>query len=80
MKNSKRSTSPVTIVMNEYVNWGGPIVTRAEAYRDGQLRGYSPRMLDYTVFARTAVETPENPEWHVDFLHRIQVKDGLVLA
>ncbi len=73
----------VTKVMNEYVNWGGPIVTRIEAYADGKLRGFSPKMLDYTVFARTAVEAPATAEeaaWHVNFLRRIQLADGLILT
>jgi hypothetical protein len=79
MKTAARRTA-VTAIMSEYVMWGGPIVTRAEAARDCQLRGFSHGMLDYTVFSRPAVEAPEDPEMHSDFLRRIQVADGLVPA
>lgn len=75
----KKNTSPVQAVMNEYVMWGGPVVTRHEAYKDGQLRGFDARMLDYTVFGRPAVAAPENPEWHVEFLRHIQEMDGLLV-
>lgn len=62
----------ITALMNEYVNWGGPIVTRAQAYRDGRLRGFTARELDYAVFARKAVDAPDDPEWHVAFMDRIR--------
>jgi hypothetical protein len=74
MKNTKR-IDPVTAVMNEYVVWGGPIVTRREALADMQSRGFDARAIDICVFGRKAVEAPENPEQHVAFLRQIQAME-----
>jgi hypothetical protein len=73
MKNTKR-TDPLTTLMNEYVVWGGPIVTRREALADMQSRGFDARAIDISVFGRKAVEAPENPEAHVAFLRQIQAR------
>lgn len=67
----------VSAFMAEYVAWGGPIVTRANALADAQLRGFNAREIDLGVFARRAVEAPENPAEHIAFLHAIQQRDGL---
>lgn len=72
-----RARGALAEVLGEYVCWGGPIVTRAEAYRDGKARGFDARMLDYTVFGRPAVEAPADPAVHLAFLSRIRVADGL---
>jgi hypothetical protein len=73
MKNTKR-IDPMTALMNEYVVWGGPIVTRREALADMQSRGFDARAIDISVFGRKAVEAPENPEAHVAFLRQIQAQ------
>lgn len=70
MKNTKRS--PIQQVMDEYVMWGGPIVTRAEAYADMKARGFDARAIDINVFGRAAVPAPEDPSAHVAFLRQIQ--------
>lgn len=73
------AANPMTSLMNEYIVWGGPIVTRAEAVKDAQLRGLSAKCIDISIFGRKAVDAPECPEWHVDFLRQIQQMDGIVL-
>lgn len=74
MKNNER-TNPVQAVMNEYVVWGGPIVTRHEAYKDMKARGFDARAIDISVFGRPAVEAPEDPEAHLAFLRQIQAME-----
>lgn len=64
-------------VLDEYVVWGGPIVTRREALADAKLRGFSARQIDYCIFGRREVEAPADPAAHSDFLYRIQSMDGL---
>lgn len=68
-------TNPVQAVMNEYVMWGGPIVTRAEAYADMKARGFDARAIDISVFGRAAVPAPEDPAAHLEFFRRIQAMD-----
>lgn len=75
-----RRPTVIDQLMGEYVEWGGPVVTRAEAYRDGKARGYSHRLLDWTVLARPAVAAPEDPAEHLAFLRRIQARDGIAIG
>ena len=77
MKNTGRRNI-LDLVLDEYVAWGGPIVTRREALADARLRGFSDAQIDYCIFGRREVEAPADPAWHSDFLYRIQVMDGLV--
>ena len=74
MKNTD-SRNIIAKVMNEYVVWGGPIVTRAEAYADMTARGFDARAIDISVFGRQSVEAPENPEAHLAFFRQIQAMD-----
>jgi len=71
---SKRSNL-VQQVMDEYVMWGGPIVTRAVAYADMKDRGFDARAIDISVFGRQAVEAPADPVAHLNFFRRIQAMD-----
>ena len=71
MNTTKRRTI-IDNLMDEYIMWGGPIVTRREALADMQSRGFDARAIDISVFGRKAVEAPENPEQHVAFLRQIQ--------
>lgn len=64
--------NPVQQVMDEYVVWGGPIVTRAEAYADCIAQGMDARQADYCAFARKAVPTPADPAANLAFLRQIQ--------
>jgi len=79
MKNTD-SRNIIDKVMNEYVVWGGPIVTRHEAYKDCIARGMSVQQADYCAFGRQAVPAPENPEANLDFLRRIQFAEGMLQA
>lgn len=67
----KRSTA-VQQVMDEYVVWGGPIVTRSEAVADCKLQGFDAKAIDVLVFGRKAVPAPADPAAHVAFLRQIQ--------
>lgn len=71
MKNTNRS-NPVTAVMNEYIPWGGPVITRAEAYADMKARGFDAKAIDISVFGRQAIPAPEDPAAHLAFFRRIQ--------
>jgi hypothetical protein len=79
MKNTD-SRNIVQQVMNEYVVWGGPIVTRHEAYKDCIAKGMTTREADYCAFARQSVEAPEDPAAHLAFLRRIQLAEGMLQA
>jgi hypothetical protein len=72
MKTTARRTSLIDTILDEYVVWGGPVVTRREALADMQSRGFDARAIDISVFGRQAVEAPENPAEHVAFLRQIQ--------
>ncbi len=67
----------VTDLMNEYIAWGGPIVTRAEARADMLARGFDAKAIDVCVFGRRSVEAPADPAAHVAFLRQIQQLDGI---
>lgn len=74
MKNNER-TNPVQAVMNEYIQWGGPVVQRHVALKDMQDRGFDAKAIDISVFGRQAVEAPEDPEAHLAFFRQIQALD-----
>lgn len=59
-------------VMDEYVVWGGPVVTRREAFADCKAKGFGDKQIDILVFGRQSVEAPADPAWHVAFLRQIQ--------
>ncbi len=73
-KNNRRNI--IDQVLDEYVVWGGPVVTRREALADMQSRGFDARAIDISVFGRKAVEAPADPEANVAFLRRIQVMEA----
>lgn len=77
MKNTDRTRklNAVERVMSEYIEWGGPIVTRAAAVADMQSRGFDARAIDYSVFMRRAVAAPADPEAHLAFLRDIQAME-----
>lgn len=79
MKTNKRP-NPVQQVMDEYVMWGGPIVTRHEAYKDCIAKGMIAHEADYCAFGRQSVPAPEDPSAHLAFLRSIQSAEGLVIA
>jgi hypothetical protein len=79
MTTNKR-TNAVTQVMNEYVMWGGPIVTRATAYADCKAQGFDAKAIDILVFGRQAVPTPADPEAHVAFLGQIRAMESMAVA
>lgn len=80
MKNTGRRSSIVTDFTNEYVAWGGPIVTRKMAYDDAIASGFTASQADYMAFGRKAVEAPADPEAHVAFLRQIQFAEGRILT
>lgn len=59
-------------LMNEYIVMGGPILTRAEAYRHLTTLGITGQQRDYACFARAAVPAPDDPEAHVAFARKIE--------
>lgn len=59
-------------VLDQYVMWGGPVVTRREALADCQAKGFNSREIDILVFGRQSVEAPADPAAHVAFLRQIQ--------
>ena len=63
-------------LMNEYVVWGGPIVTRAVALADCREQGISDKGIDVLVFGRQAVPAPADPEAHVAMLAHIRATFG----
>lgn len=67
-----KRTNILDLVLDEYVAWGGPVITRRVALQDCRDRGFSDKAIDVLVFGRTEVPAPENPEWHLDFFRRIQ--------
>ncbi len=79
MKNTG-SRNIVTEFMNEYVAWGGPIVTRKVAYDDCIAKGMTAHEADYCAFGRQSVPAPEDPAGHLAFLRSIQLAEGLVIA
>ena len=75
--NSKRSTrtNAVQQVMAEYIAWGGPVITRAEAYADMKARGFDARAIDISVFGRQSVPAPADPAAHLAFFRQIQAME-----
>lgn len=63
MKNTRR-TNIIDRVLDEYVNWGGPIITRREVLADVKAKGFSAREIDILVFGRTEVPAPADPAAH----------------
>ena len=62
----------VAKVMNEYVVWGGPIVTRAEAHADCKAQGLDAKAIDILVFGRQAVPAPADPAANSALLAQIR--------
>ena len=69
-KNTKRNI--IERVLDEYVVWGGPVVTRREVLADCQSKGFDARQIDVLVFGRQSVAAPADPAAHVAFLRQIQ--------
>lgn len=65
MKNTD-SGNIIDKVLDEYVTWGGPIVTRRDVLNHMRAEGFDAKAIDFWVFGRNAVPAPENPEWHLD--------------
>lgn len=75
MKNNKRSNI-VDLVMDEYIQWGGPVIQRRVALQDMRDRGFDARAIDISVFGRQAVPAPADPAGHLDFFRRIQAMEA----
>lgn len=76
MKNTSRRNS-IDSILDEYVNWGGPVVTRREALADARLRGFTDREVDIAIFGRRTVEAPADIAGNVAFLARIRQFEGI---
>lgn len=63
-------------LMAEYVVWGGPVVTRAEALADCKAQGLDAQAIDVLVFGRAAVPAPDDPAAHSEMLRRIRALVG----
>lgn len=59
-------------VLDQYVVWGGPVVTRREALADCRSKGLDAKAIDISVFGRREVPAPSDPAAHVAFLRQIQ--------
>ena len=68
----------VSAFLGEYVAWGGPIVTRAEAYADAVRSGFSRQAIDWLVFARAAVSAPDDPAAESAWLREIVAAEAAV--
>lgn len=80
MKNTAR-TNIVNDLMNEYVNWGGPVITRAVAREDCILKGFDHKAIDILVFGRQGVPAPADPAAHLAFHRQVQeLEYGMAVA
>lgn len=61
--------------LSEYIVWGGPIVTRLEAYQDCMQRGIVGSERDYAVFARKAVDAPDDAANQLAWLRQVQAEE-----
>lgn len=78
MKNTGRTNrNLISDLMNEYVNWGGPVITRAAAREDCILKGFDAKAIDVLVFSRQSVPAPENAEAMMAFHRQVQVMEGI---
>lgn len=59
-------------ILDEYVMWGGPTITRREALADCQARGFEAKAIDVLVFGRRQAPTPADPAAELAFFRRIQ--------
>lgn len=76
-----KRTSLIDQVMNEYVNWGGPIITRAVAREDCILKGFDAKAIDTLVFGRRSVPAPADPAAHLAFHRQVQeLEFGMAVA
>jgi hypothetical protein len=67
----QRPPNAVDRVMAEYVCWGGPVVTRAVAYRSAIRAGFAGLDAANHVFIRPTVPAPDDPDAERAFLARI---------
>jgi len=74
MKTIARRTI-VDTVLDQYVVWGGPVVTRREAMADCKAKGFDARAIDTLVFGRREALAPADPRAEVEFLRQIQALD-----
>jgi hypothetical protein len=71
MKNTGRRNI-LDAVLDEYVVWGGPIITRREALADCRANGFDDKAIDTLVFGRREVPAPADPAANLAFLRQIQ--------
>ncbi len=71
MSKRTRHRNIVADIMGEYVAWGGPVITRAEARADMVSRGFTAREIDICVFGRRSVPAPADPAAHLAFHRQI---------
>lgn len=74
MKTNRRSI--LDQVLDEYVVWGGPIITRREALADCKAKGFGAKAIDVLVFGRREVDAPADPAAHVACLRQIQAMEA----
>ena len=74
MKNNERRHI-VDLVLDEYVVYGGPIITRRELLSTLREQGASAKFIDFWVFGRTSVPAPVDPAAHLA-MHRQTVAMG----
>jgi hypothetical protein len=66
------SRSRVTDALaDEYVNWGGLTVRRADVVRDARRRGFDDRQIDILAFCPHEVAAPADPAAEVAEMDRI---------
>lgn len=59
-------------VLDEFVVWGGPTITRREALADCRERGFDAKAIDVLVFGRRQAPAPADPAAELAFFRRIQ--------
>ena len=63
-------------VLDEYVVWGGPSITRREALADCRAKGFDDKAIDVLVFGRSQAETPADPAAHLAFWRQVQAMEA----
>lgn len=73
MKNTD-SRNIIDKVLDEYVVYGGPIIQRREVLASMRRQGFDDKAIDFWVFGRQSVPTPEDADMHLAFHRQIEAK------
>lgn len=74
--NTYKRSNIIDQVLDEYIEWGGPTVTRRVALADMKARGFDAKAIDICIFGRRSVEAPADPAAHLAFFEQIQAMEN----